>query len=103
MEEVPAVLSYLQQVLLSGSPYLWLTLSCIYFLLGSLGGCYSNSWQQIVLPRQSEMVVCLVGSFPNRFGLNRLEGSCRDRDIPISDLGPQWAVPRNGAKAQAAV
>lgn len=46
------MLSYLQQVLLSGSPYLWLTLSCIYFLLGSLGGCYSNSWQQIVLPRQ---------------------------------------------------
>lgn len=93
------MLSYLQQVRLPGSPGLWPTLSCTW----EARGCYSNSWQQVVFPRQVRDGCISRGSSPNRLGLNRLDTVCRDRDIPISDLGSQWAVPFKGVKAQAAV
>lgn len=82
------MLSYLQQVLLPGSPYLWLTLSCAYFPLGGWGGALPTPGSRLSLPDKSEMVACVVGSFPNRLGLSRPEDVCRDRDIPVSDLGP---------------
>lgn len=58
------MLSYLQQVLLPGSPYLWLTLSCAYFPPGGWGGCSSNSWQQIVFTRQVRDGCMCSGKFP---------------------------------------
>lgn len=103
MEEFPAVLLYLQQVFLPGSPYLWVTLSCTYLPPGRLGGVIPTLGSRLSLSDKSEIVACLVGSFPNRLGLNRPEDVCRDRGIPVSDLGPQWAVPFKGVKAQAAL
>lgn len=45
------------------------------------------------------MVACLVGSFPQRLGLNRFEDAVsRHRDICISD-NLQRAVPFKGAQA----
>lgn len=103
MEEAPAGLSYLQRVLLPGRPDLWPTLSCTYVALGGLGGARPTLGSRLSFPDKSEMVARLVGSFPNRLGLNRLEDVCRDRDIPISDLGHLLALPFKGVKAQAAV
>lgn len=91
MEEVPAGLSYLQRVLLPGSPDPWPTLSCTHVALGRLGGARPTLVSRLSFLDKSEMVACLVGSFPNWLGLNRLEDVCRDRDIPISDLGHLWA------------
>lgn len=79
------MLSYLQYVLLPGSPYLWLTLSCTYFPFGRLGGAIPTLGSRLSFPDKSEMVACLVGSFPNRLGLNRLEDVCRDRDIHLGE------------------
>lgn len=65
----------LQQPLLPGNHYLWQMLNpeLHSFPLGRLGGAIPSLGSSLSFLDKSDMVACLVASFPKRPGLNRFE------------------------------